>query len=465
MLHAAILASPHAHARIRGYDIARGAGAARRRRGRDRRRFRRPPHGRLHQGRTGRSPRARCAMSASRSPPSRPRTRRRRAPRCAADRGRLRGAAGGAVAGGGAGARRADRPRGPGRLLQGVRRRLRRQPRARARAISEGDVEPPGRNATSSSRTSSRRRRRPISPSSPAARWPRSTPAGRVTLWSANQSVFRVQANVCEVARPADVAAALPDAAGRRRLRQQDGGPRPADRRGAGAGDRPAGEADPVARGGFRDGARPPSLQDPDARPAPGATARWSRARSRCCWTAAPTPTTARACWATPADGARALSHPASRAAMAVSSIPTSCASAPSAASAIRRSRFAGESQIDEIAERLGIDPIELRLKNAMRARRPLVRRPAGRAPTASSTASTKVRDTLAAGSDRQAKPAPPGKRRGFGVACRRPYQRPAGDRRHRAHARGRHRRAQHRRRRYRPGLRHRADARSAPRR
>ena len=56
--------------------------------------------------------------------------------------------------------------------------------------------------------------------------------AGRMTLWSANQSVFRVQANVCESLGPADDQAALPDAAYRRGLRQQDGSARAA---GAGA--------------------------------------------------------------------------------------------------------------------------------------------------------------------------------------------------------------------------------------
>ncbi len=74
---------------------------------------------------------------------------------------------------------------------------------------------------------------------------------GRVTLWSANQSVFRVQANVSRVSRHADVAAALPHPAHRRRLWQQDGTAHPADHGATGDEGQAAGEADPLARTGF----------------------------------------------------------------------------------------------------------------------------------------------------------------------------------------------------------------------
>ena len=85
---------------------------------------------------------------------------------------------------------------------------------------------------------------------------------GRVSLWSANQSVFRVQANVAEIAWAADVATALSDAKDRRRLRQQDGTACSADRRLAGDEGETAGQADPDARTGFRNGSRAPSIPD-----------------------------------------------------------------------------------------------------------------------------------------------------------------------------------------------------------
>ncbi len=53
---------------------------------------------------------------------------------------------------------------------------------------------------------------------------------GRVTLWSANQSVFRVQANVCEsLGLPMSRLRCLTPRIGAR-LRQQDGGACAADR-------------------------------------------------------------------------------------------------------------------------------------------------------------------------------------------------------------------------------------------
>ena len=58
--------------------------------------------------------------------------------------------------------------------------------------------------------------------------------AGRVTLWSANQSVFRVQASVCEsLGLPMTRLRCLTPRVGAR-LRQQDGGARAAGRRPAG---------------------------------------------------------------------------------------------------------------------------------------------------------------------------------------------------------------------------------------
>ena len=47
--------------------------------------------------------------------------------------------------------------------------------------------------------------------------------AGRVTLWSANQSVFRVQANVCEALSLSHVKVAVHDASSGRRIWQQNG--------------------------------------------------------------------------------------------------------------------------------------------------------------------------------------------------------------------------------------------------
>ena len=79
-LHAAILRSPHAHARMLRLDTAGGAGAARRRRGRHRRGRRRAVARRWwsacrRRSTAGRSPSIACAMSASRwrssSPPDR----------------------------------------------------------------------------------------------------------------------------------------------------------------------------------------------------------------------------------------------------------------------------------------------------------------------------------------------------------------------------------------------------------
>ena len=65
------------------------------------------------------------------------------------------------------------------------------------------------------------------------------------------------------IARAADVAAALPDAENRRRFRQQDGTARSADRRTSGHKGEAAGEAYSLARTGFRNGPRAPSVPDP----------------------------------------------------------------------------------------------------------------------------------------------------------------------------------------------------------
>ena len=100
---------------------------------------------------------------------------------------------------------------------------------------------PPGRIAMSSSRANSRTQAQAHVAIEPCGALAEFDAGGRVTLWSANQSVFRVQANVCESLGLSMAQAALPDAAGRRRLRQQDGGPCPADHRGAGAESRRAG--------------------------------------------------------------------------------------------------------------------------------------------------------------------------------------------------------------------------------
>ena len=118
---------------------------------------------------------------------------------------------------------------------------------------------------------------------------------------------------------------------------------------------------------------------------------------------------------------------------------------------------FAGESQIDDIADRLGIDPIELRLQERLAPGRHLVRRPAGRVRRPDRLPEEGPRDIRLG--------APQIDDRACGQAARlrrclcRAYQRPAGDGRHRPVAGGWHRRPQHRRRRHRPGLRHGADA------
>jgi CO/xanthine dehydrogenase Mo-binding subunit len=77
---------------------------------------------------------------------------------------------------------------------------------------------------------------------------------------------------------------------------------------------------------------------------------------------------------------------------------------------------FAGESQIDDIADRLGIDPLEIRLKNALRQGDTWF----GGQPVASIgliDCLKKVRET-SAWDRRNSTTAPAGKRRGFGIAC-----------------------------------------------
>ncbi len=77
---------------------------------------------------------------------------------------------------------------------------------------------------------------------------------------------------------------------------------------------------------------------------------------------------------------------------------------------------FAGESQIDDIADRLGIDPLEIRLKNALRQGDTWF----GGQPVASvglTDCLKKVRET-SGWERRKSTTAPAGKRRGFGIAC-----------------------------------------------
>ena len=123
--------------------------------------------------------------------------------------------------------------------------------------------------------------------------------AGRVTLWSANQSVFRVQASVCE-------SLGLPMT----KLRCLT------PRVGAGFGNKMEAHVQPavvllamktgrsvkliLSREEDFETVRARAIRFGSAsRPAPPPTARSSHARSSCCSTAAPTATTARACSAT----------------------------------------------------------------------------------------------------------------------------------------------------------------------
>ena len=246
MLHGAILAVPTPHARILRLRHRRGAGRARRRR---------PSSPAMMSARAAwapssrtsmPSPRARCAMSASPSPPSRPRPRRRRAPRCRLIEVDYEELPAVLVAGGGARAGRAASCTrtladyikvfdagiaGQCRLAHPLRGGRRRRRLGGVRRDRRGRVHHPGAGACRH-----RALRRAGRDRAPAA----ASPCGRPT-------------SRCSACRPtsanpsgsADVAAALPDAARRRRLRQQDGGPCPADRRGAGAESRRAGAADP----------------------------------------------------------------------------------------------------------------------------------------------------------------------------------------------------------------------------
>lgn len=78
---------------------------------------------------------------------------------------------------------------------------------------------------------------------------------------------------------------------------------------------------------------------------------------------------------------------------------------------------FAGESQIDEIAEQLGLDPIEIRIKNAVRAGRTWM---CGTTlPKASLVECLeKVRDASDWSNRRRTPGGDAGKRRGIGIAC-----------------------------------------------
>ena len=450
------------HARIRGYDLSAALALPGVRAivtGDD---FARPPHGRLHQGRAG----DRQGQGALRRRDRRRRRRRHRGDRAAGrapDPGRLRGAARGARPGSGAGARR-----------------RRSSTRSSARyfkvfdAGTDGNlcsrtVVPRGRrrrglgaSATSSSKARYQTQAQAHLSLEPCGALAEIDAAGRVTLWSANQSVFRVQANVCEsLGLPMTRLRCLTPRVGAR-LRQQDGSARPADRRAAGDEGAAAGQADP-------DRAR--------------RTSRSVRARHPCTIrmkTGAKRDGTLVAreiellldggAYADDSPGvlgyallmtlrARTAFRTCTR--MAAWPTPTSCASAPSAASAMPQVTFAArDAARRDRATQLGIDPIALRRKNMLRRRRPLVRRPADRCPTASRECLDIGRAGIGLAHAAASRPsAPAGKRRGFGVALYGAYQRPARHGRHRARARGRHGRAQHRRRRHRPGLEHGADA------
>jgi CO/xanthine dehydrogenase Mo-binding subunit len=77
---------------------------------------------------------------------------------------------------------------------------------------------------------------------------------------------------------------------------------------------------------------------------------------------------------------------------------------------------FAGETQIDEIAARLGIDPLEIRLKNALRGDEPWF----GGTPVASNglVECCERARSASAWDTRSQRVAATGKRRGLGVAC-----------------------------------------------
>lgn len=130
---------------------------------------------------------------------------------------------------------------------------------------------------------------------------------GRVTLGSANRPVFRVQATMCE-------SLALPLS----RLR------RLTPRVGAGFGNRMEPHVRPLTvalalkAGRMRRAGSPPAI-------------------SRCCWTAAPVPATARACRAVRCRCRSAPAASATGGRGGNASAPTRCTSGPVAASATRR--------------------------------------------------------------------------------------------------------------------------------
>ena len=266
MLYGAVLQSPHAHARILAYDVTR----ARAIRGRARHRYRRRcpghlAHGGIHQGRAcaGERQGPLCRRTGRRR---RRRYRGHRPPGRRRDRRHLSGTARHTDAGRGAGTGRRRHPRARRRLHQGVRRRHQGQPvfahqlprrRHRARlARQRSRVRSPLPDPTAGACVARAVRR--------ARRDGRQRPHHLVV--GEPVGVSRPGQRL-GVARLADVAAALPDPAGRRRLRQQDGAAHPADHGVAGHESQAAGQAHPVARTGLRDGPRAPPVQNSQSRP------------------------------------------------------------------------------------------------------------------------------------------------------------------------------------------------------
>ena len=241
------------------------------------------------------------------------------------------------------------------------------------------------------------------------------------------------------VAWPADGADPRDHAAGRRRVRRQDG----------------AYTSNRIAAALALETGRPVKLvlsRDEDfammrsrhpmrirMRPARDPTERSSRARPRSSATAAPMPTTARRCWASPADGARPLSHPQLARRAAAPSTPTSCAP--------RAFRGFGNPQIlrRRIADRRDRAKLWHRPDRAARSRTRCTRATARSAATIVSVLRPRGMSRKRARRVRL-EPAPHAARRDRQAArhrhrVRRAYLRLAGQRRHRAPDRRRQRR------------------------
>ena len=182
----------------------------------------------------------------------------------APDPRRLRGAAGRAVdpAAALAPGRRVD-PRGLGQLRQGLRRRHRRQPLLAHRASARATSTPPGRECDVVVEATYQTQAQAHLSLEPCGALAEIDAGGRITLWSANQSVFRVQANVCEsLGLPMTQLRCLTPRVGAGFGNKMEAHVQPVVVLLAMKARRPV-QADPFARGRLRDGAGAPSVHDP----------------------------------------------------------------------------------------------------------------------------------------------------------------------------------------------------------